>query len=92
MFKSLLAVPNSVPTPSLRSELGCLSMQERIDCKKLNLLFHLKTLDKLSLANEVFELQKNYNFPGLVQECRNLILKYELPNIIDGDEIFSKLH
>ena len=65
MFKSLFAVPHSVPTPSLRSELGCLSMQERIDSRKLNFLFHLKTLEKSALANEIFELQKKYNYPGL---------------------------
>ena len=28
----------------------------------------------------------------MVQECRKLILKYGLPDIIDGIEIFSKLH
>ena len=52
--------------------------------QKLNFLFHLKTLDKSALANEVFELQKKYNYPGLVQECRKLMLKYGLPDIIDG--------
>ena len=91
MFKNLLAVPHSVPTPALRSELGCLSMQERIDTRKLNFLFHLKSLDTSSLAKEVYELQKDYGHPGLVQECQNLILKYDLPDIIDGAVSFSKL-
>ena len=40
-FKNLLAVPHSGPTPSLRSELGCLSMEERIDSRKLNFIYHV---------------------------------------------------
>ena len=39
--KNLLAVPHSVPTPSLISELGCLSMEERIDSRKLNFIYHV---------------------------------------------------
>jgi hypothetical protein len=83
MFKNLFAVPNSVPIPALHSELGCLSIEERIDSRKLNFLFHVKTLDSSSLANEVYEVQRKFNFPGLVQECRKLLTKYELPNIIE---------
>ena len=36
MFKNLLAVPHCVPSPSLRFELRCLSMEERINSHKLN--------------------------------------------------------
>ena len=91
MFKNLLAVPHSVPTPSLRSELGCLAMEERIDVRKLNFLFHLKSLQTSSLANEIYRLQVQYNFPGLVEECRKLLAKYNLPNIIEEDLRISKL-
>ena len=79
----MFAVPNSVPNPALRSELGCLSIEERIDSRKLNFLFRVKTLDSSSLANEVYEVQRKFNFPGLVQECRKLLTKYELPNVIE---------
>ena len=61
-FKNLFAVPNSVPTPAIRSELGCLSMEQRIDSRKLNFIFHVKALNELALAKEVFELQRHYNF------------------------------
>jgi hypothetical protein len=71
--------------------LGCLSIQERIDCRKLNFLFHLKTLDKSALANEIYEEQKKYSYPGLVQECRKLLTQYGLPDIIDGDGKYSKI-
>ena len=66
-------------------------MQERIDSRKLNFLFHLKTLENSSLAREVYELQKEYGHPGLVSECRKLISKYDLPDIIEGVSVSSKL-
>ena len=91
IFKNLLAVPHSVPTPSLRSELGCLVMEESIDKRNLNCLFHVKNLQTSSLANEIYRLQLQYNFPGLVEECRKLIVKYNLPNIIDEDLNLSEI-
>ena len=91
MFKNLLAVPHSVPTPALRSELGCLSMEERINCRKLSFIYHVKSLGNSALANEIYELQRNFNLPGLVQECRKLISKYELPNIIDENVAMSRI-
>ena len=45
--KNLLAVPHSVPTPSLRPELGCLSMEERIDSRKLNFIYHVTIIRTL---------------------------------------------
>ena len=59
-------------------------------CKKLNFLFHLKNLPKDSLAAEFFDIQVKLNFPGLVEECRNLLKNYNLPNIIDGNYTYSK--
>ena len=91
MLKTLLAVPHSVPLPSLRSELGCLSMEERIHQRKLTFLFHVKSLPLSSLANEIYEIQRSFHFPGLVQECRHLIKKYQLPDIIDEENDYSKL-
>ena len=91
MFKNLLAVPHCVPTPSLRYELGCLSMEERINSQKLNLLFHIRNLDSSSLAKEIYEIQRDLNYPGLVKECRSLIIKYHLPNIIDNATNMTKL-
>ena len=82
MFKNLLAVHHSVPTTSLPSELGWLAMEECIDKRMLNFLFHVKNLQTSLLANEINRLQ--YKFLGIVEECRKLIVKYNLPNIIDG--------
>jgi hypothetical protein len=90
MYRQLFAVPNSTPTPMLRMDLGSINMKERIDQKKLNFLHHLKNLESESLAAEIYELQAKYNFPGLVSECRKLILLYGLPNIIDEQIILSR--
>ena len=90
MFRILFAVPNSTPTPMLRFDLGCLSMNERIDQKKLNFLHHIQSLESESLANEIYNLQKSFNFPGLVNECRKMIKEYGLPDIIDDKLTFSK--
>ena len=35
-------------------------------------------------------MQAKYNFPGLVSECRELMILYELPNIIDEKIVLSK--
>ena len=50
-----------------------------------------KNLHTSSLANEIYRLQVQYNFPGLVEKCRKLIVKYNLPNVIDEDLRLSKL-
>ena len=91
MFRTIFAVPKSTPKPILRWDLGHLSMKEKIHAKKLNFLLHLKNLPNNSLAAEFYDIQVKLNFPGLVEECRNLLKNYNLPNIIDGNNTYSKL-
>ena len=90
MFRQLFAVPDSTPIPMLRFDLGCLTMKERIDVKKLNFIKHLKSLDSESLAAEIYQVQAKYNFPGLVSEGRKLMRFYELPNIVDEEIAVSQ--
>ena len=54
-------------------------------------IHHLLSLDKSSLANEIFTLQREFNLPGFVQEGRQLIQKFALPNIIDEEHMLTKL-
>ena len=58
--------------------------------KKLNFLYHLRTKESESLANEILVLQITYGFPGLATECRELLLLYGLQNIIDEKINLSK--
>ena len=84
MFRYLFGVPESTPTPLLRFDLGSLKMEERVIKKKLLFLHHLVSLrGKNNLAGEIFEIQAQYDFPGLVTECRQFLETYDLPNIID---------
>ena len=49
-------------------DVNVLTMENQIIKKKLKLAHHIATLDENSLANEVFMTQKQFHFPGLVQE------------------------
>ena len=92
MFKNLFGVPSSTPLPLLRFNVGSLTMKERVHKKKLNFLFHLKSIESESLAGEMINLQIKYGFPCLVTEGRELIKMYKLPDIIEEDKHLSKLH
>ena len=73
MFRNLFWVPSSTPLPLLRFDVGSLTMGERVHKKKLNFLFHLKSIECESLGGEIMNLQIKYGFPGLVTLCRELI-------------------
>ena len=90
MFRKFFGVPDSTPKPLLRFDLGSLSIVEKIHVKKLSFIYHLKGLEKNSLASEFYEIQAKHKFPGLITECRNLLKLYDLPNIIDEKVNFSK--
>ena len=91
MFRNLFGLPSSTPLPLLRFDIQSLTMEERVHKKKLNFLFHLKSIESESLAGEMINLQIKYGFPGLVTECRELIKMYKLPDIIEEDKHLSKL-
>ena len=70
----------------LRFDLGSLIVKEIIHQKKLNFLHHPKYL-----ASEMYITQVSYDFPGLITECRELLKKYKLPNIIDEQILYTKI-
>ena len=65
-------------------------MAEKVHVKKLNFIHHLKYLESSSLAQEIYSLQVNCHFPGLVNECRKLLKLYCIPDIIDSKIDISK--
>ena len=91
LMRCLLAVPKSTPCAALNWDTGLISMEYRVFRKKLLFLYHLRYLDESSLANEIFNLQKNHNLPGAVSEGRLLLEKFSLPNIIDEDQNIPQL-
>ena len=56
-------------------------MKFRIIMNKLNFLWHLNNLEEKSLANEIFQVQRDAKMPGLVRECCEWIEILELPDL-----------
>lgn len=91
LLRCLLCVPNSTPVAALSWDSRLLSIRYKIYQNKLMLIQHLMSLDRSSLASEIFTLQKDFNLPGVVKEGRQLIKQFSLPNIIDEEQKLSKL-
>jgi hypothetical protein len=83
-------LPSSAPTAALNWDVGQLSMENKINAKKLMFLHYVSNLDNSVLAKEIFETQKKFNFPGFVPEARKLIKFYGLPNILDENLLLTK--
>ena len=56
-------------------------MKYRIMKRKLLFFHHLENLPSNSLANEVFEVQKALNLPGLVKECVQILNDSQISDI-----------
>ena len=80
-MRYLLATPRTCPIPSLLWETGGLLMEIRIHKRKLMFFHHILNLPENSLAGEIARTQIKFNFPGLMTECQELVIKYNLPNV-----------
>ena len=80
-LRSILAVPSSTPITALTWDTGQLSMNHRINVKKLNFIHYVVNLDDSILAKEIFNLQKCFNFPGFIPEAKKLLEFYGLPEM-----------
>ena len=87
----LFETPRTSPTVALTWDAGAMDISFRIKQEKLTFLYHLATLSPESLANQIFEAQKSYEFPGMVKECESLIKELDLPNIIKDLSGISKV-
>ena len=90
MYRTLLRTPKSTPPPALVWDMGGISMKLRIIKNKLMFIHHIINLENTSLAKQIQNVQKQYFLPGLTKECREIILKFKLPNILDDDVKISK--
>ena len=82
-YRSLLAVGTGCPTPMLYWETGGLLMKFRILKKKLLFIHHVATLPKNTLAKEIFDTQKRFNLPGLVQDCEAFLIHAGVTDLED---------
>ena len=76
--------------PALNWDVGQMSAEHEINKKKLMFLHHLLILDKSFLASEIFNVQKDMNFPGFIPEVKSLLELYELPNILEDNCVLKK--
>ena len=67
-----------------------MGMRNRLNKMKLNLAYHIRTLEKSNLAYQVMEEQIQYNWPGLATEVRSLCQSLGLENIVDDSPTMSK--
>ena len=87
-LSSLFAVPFSTPRPSLAWDTGSLLMENRVLLQKLNLAFHIKSLEQETLAKKVLEEQLKNEWPGLEKYVRDICKDNDLPDILwDDDDV-----
>ena len=79
-LRQLFGTPRTCPCPALLWDSGSTLMEHRIARRKLMFYHHLINLPKNTLAFEVAKIQEILGYPGLVQEAKGLIEKYELPH------------
>ena len=79
-LRYLLATPKTCPIPALLWETGTLLMEHRVAMKKLTFYHHLRSLPPSALAFQISEIQSSLGLPGLVQECKELLTKYNIPD------------
>ena len=65
-------LPLSCPKVALRSETGLLSMKRRVWREKIMFVHHLKGLKEDSLAHQVYKVQLENGWPGLVKETKEM--------------------
>ena len=84
LYRKLLDVPKSCPSPILLWEFGSKSIKFRIIERKLNFIHHLLNLSPETLANQILTIQINKNIPGLVSECKSYIKHLKLQDIFQN--------
>ena len=77
----LLAVPLSCPHAAMSWDTVSMSMENRIYEQKLNFICHLKELNDEALAKQIFNEQRENNWPGLAKEAKEICKIVYLPDI-----------
>ena len=90
LLRSILSTAKSTPKALLYWDTGVLPMAYRVEKNKLLFLHHLITLPESSLAKQIYDQQKQNNFPGLILECKELMKKYDVEDITEAKSIPTK--
>lgn len=82
LFLSVMfCVPHSTPRTLLCWDTATMCMMNRVKVKKLNLMVHVKNLDESALARQVYNEQVRQDWPGLVQEVREMCGDWRLEDV-----------
>ena len=76
------------PRMALRADTGTRSMESRIWCEKIMLIFHISHLKDGDLAKDMLEEQVANNWPGLAKEVEELVkmLRIEDPKVTQSSK------
>ena len=75
-----LQVGKGTPRAALTWETGLMNMRLRIWIEKVMLIFHIRSLDKDTIARKTYEEQKENNWPGLVAETTSICEELKIEN------------
>ena len=78
-LRYLFSTPRTSPTPALCWDSGLLKMKYRIWQKQINFLFHISKLHEDTLAKQVYLIQQENRFPGLVIDTFKKMDMLKLP-------------
>jgi hypothetical protein len=71
-LRLVLQVGPGAPKAALGWESGLMDMGLRIKLEKVLMVFHLRSLDKSTLARKIYEEQKENKWPGLAKETEGI--------------------
>ena len=80
-YRILFATPRTTCIPSQLCESGSLTMEMRVNKRKLLFFHHIMNLNNETLAHTIATIQDNLQYPGLIRECRKLLLSFGLLDI-----------
>ena len=66
----VLRIGPGSPLAAILWDSSLLDMKLRIYLEKIMMIIHLRSLDKETLANQIYEEQKSNKWPGLYEETR----------------------
>ena len=90
----ILQVGPGAPLTALTRETGLLDMGLRVDIEKVMFIFHLRSLDKDSLASRIYNEQKSKQWPGLADETKKICVRLQIEDVnttIKSKKDFKKL-
>ena len=82
-FRGVLALPKSVPKPSICYEVNLLEMKYRMYSRLLNFMKHVHSSDSSSLCKQVLDEQITNDLPGLAKVAKEIEEEIGISGVFD---------